>query len=247
MNFKERLTRGDLLVGAIVTLPATEVTDIFCQAGLDWLFVDLEHGALSTRDAQLILQTAAPAVPALLRIPSHDEIWIKKALDIGAAGIIAPLVKTADEARRVVRCSHYPPGGTRSVGIARAQGYGQQFDAYVADANDLTTVILQIEHIDAVNNIDAILAVPGIDGLFVGPYDLSASMGMTGQVTAPEVQQAISQVKVRAQKAGMPLGIFGPTVEAVRPYIAEGYTLIAVGIDTLLLGAAAKSIAAAFK
>ena len=247
MTFKEKLQRGDLLVGTLVTLSSTEVTEILCQAGLDWLFVDLEHSALSIRDAQCILQTAAPAVPGVVRIPSHDSVWIKKALDIGAAGIIAPLVKKPEEARHIIRQSKYPPGGARSVGIARAQGYGHRFADYVASANHTTAVILQIEHIEAVRNIDAILAEPGIDGLFVGPYDLSASMDLTGRITAPEVQQAIARVKKAAQKNGIPLGIFASTAESAKPFAEEGYTLIAVGIDTMLLGEAAKSIADAFK
>jgi 2-keto-3-deoxy-L-rhamnonate aldolase RhmA len=117
----------------------------------------------------------------------------------------------------------------------------------VASANQDITVIVQIEHIDAVANIEKILAVPGIDGLFVGPYDLSASMGKTGLTTDPEVQEAISKVKQAATRANLPLGIFGPTAETVHPYIRDGYTLIAVGIDTMLIGKAVKEMVAALK
>ena len=246
-SFKKKLIEKDLLLGTILTLPSTEIVEIVCQAGLDWLFIDLEHSALSIREAQLMLQVAGPETPGLIRIPSHDDVWIKKALDIGAAGIIVPQVNTAADAHGVVQFCKYPPEGSRSVGIARAQGYGDKFQDYVATANQDIAVIVQIEHIDAVANIEKILAVPGIDGLFVGPYDLSASMGKTGLTGDPDVQAAIAKVKKATTRANLPLGIFGPTAETVQPYIQDGYTLIAVGIDTMLVGKAFKDMVAALK
>lgn len=246
-SFKKKLIEKDLLLGTILTLPSTEIVEIVCQAGLDWLFIDLEHSALSIRDAQLMLQVAGPEIPGLLRVPSNDETWMKRALDSGAAGIIVPQVNSAAAAKRAVQFCRYPPEGTRSVGIARAQGYGGKFQEYVASANSDTAIVVQIEHIDAVANIDKILAVPGIDSLFVGPYDLSASMGKTGLINDPEIQAAISKVKNAATRANLPLGIFGPTAETVQPYIQDGYTLIAVGIDTLLVGKAFKDMMAVLK
>ncbi|MDM8549899.1 aldolase/citrate lyase family protein [Desulfobacterales bacterium HSG2] len=240
-SFKKRLTRGDLLIGTIITLPSPEIAEIFCLAGFDWLFVDLEHSALSIKDAQVILQ-AASKIPCVIRVASGEEVWIKKALDIGASGIIVPQIRTTEEAEMSVRLCKYPPEGIRSVGISRAQQYGQNFQEYVASANDETAVIIQIEHIDAVNDIENILGISGIDGLFVGPYDLSASMGKTGHITDTEVQNAILHVKNCAERAKIPLGIFGATAEAVNPYIRSGYTLIAVCMDTMLIGNAAKNI-----
>jgi 2-dehydro-3-deoxyglucarate aldolase/4-hydroxy-2-oxoheptanedioate aldolase len=242
-SFKRKLGRGDLLIGTIITLPSPEIAEILAGAGFDWLFVDLEHSALGIREAQHILQAAEPQLPCLIRVPAIEEAWIKKALDIGASGIIVPQVKTAEMAGRAVGFGKYPPVGARSVGIARAHGYGADFKDYVASANDETAVIIQIEHIDAVNDIDNILRVPGIDGVFVGPYDLSASMGKIGMTTDPDVQDAISKVKRCAQQAKIPLGIFGASAESVKPYISSGYTLIAAGIDTLLFAKAAKSTA----
>ena len=241
-SFKRKLTRGELLIGTIVTLPSPEISEILCGSGFDWLFVDLEHSALSIKDAQVILQAASPQTPCLIRVPSLDEIWIKKALDIGPAGIIIPQVQTAQEAKLAVQLCKYPPEGVRSVGIARAQGYGPKFQEYISTANENTAVIIQIEHKDAVNNIDDVIKVSGIDCLFVGPYDLSASMGKAGLTTDPDVQNAIRRVKVSADGAKIPLGIFGATPEAVEPYIQDGYTLITVGIDVMLIGNAAKGI-----
>ena len=244
---KKQLTRGNLLIGTIVTLPSPEVAEILCLSGFDWLFVDLEHSALSIQDAQVILQAAAPQIPGVIRVPKNDEVWIKKALDTGTSGIIVPLVRTAQEAEAAVRLCKYPPQGARSVGISRAQGYGRDFQEYVESANNAIAVIIQIEHADAVNNIDDIVKVSGIDCLFIGPYDLSASMGKIGNVTDPDVQNAILHVKNRAEQAKIPLGIFGATAEAVDPYIRSGYTLIAVGIDAMMLGNAARTITKSLK
>ena len=243
-SFKTKLLRRDLLVGIIQTLPSLEITEILCSAGFDWLFVDLEHSTLNSKDAQNILQTAASLTPCMVRVPSIDEIWIKKSLDAGAGGIIVPQVLSAEAAEQAVRLCKYPPEGVRSVGVARAQGYGEKFQEYIDSANSETAVIIQIEHIDAVNNIDAIVKISGIDCLFIGPYDLSASMGKPGRIEAPDVQSAISSVKECAERAGIPLGIFGSTAESVKPYIEMGYTLIAVGMDTMILGSAARGLLA---
>ncbi len=247
ISLRMALRRGKALVGTIITLPSPEIAEILCLAGFDWLFVDLEHGSLDIKDAQLILQTAAHHLHCVIRVPSKNEVWIKKALDIGAAGVIVPLIRTAEEAEASVRLCKYPPEGVRSVGIARAQEYGQLFQEYLSFANEDIAVILQIEHIDAVNNIEKILDVPGIDCLFIGPYDLSASMGKIGLINDPEVQKAIFHVQKSAEAADMPLGIFGANTDAVSPYIQKSYTLIAVGMDTLILGNTAKKITKALK
>jgi 2-dehydro-3-deoxyglucarate aldolase/4-hydroxy-2-oxoheptanedioate aldolase len=241
-SFKRKIVRQDLLIGTIITLPSAEVSEILSLAGLDWLFVDLEHSALSVRDAQTILQAAMPKTPCVIRVPSNDEIWIKKCLDIGAEGILVPQIQTPSDAERAVRFCKYPPEGSRSVGIARAHGYGPEFQEYIESANSEIAVILQIEHMDAVNNIERICNVSGIDALFIGPYDLSASMGKMGLTNDPDVQKTISHVTQCARRANIALGIFGVSEEAVKPYIENGYTLIAVGIDTMLLGEAAAKI-----
>ncbi len=245
-SFKKKLTGKERLIGTVITLPSAEMIEIFCRAGFDWFFIDLEHSAMSRRDAQLVLQVAGAMIPCLVRVRSNDDVWVKAALDIGASGVIIPQIRTPEDATRAVRFSKYPPEGLRSVGIARAQGYGDIFQEAVASANDDTAVILQIEHIDAVENIERILEVSGIDGLFVGPYDLSASMGKIGHTTDPDVQGAISKVKNAAGKAGMPLGIFGATPEALHAYMEDGFTLLAAGIDTMLIGKAATTMMTAF-
>jgi len=196
---------------------------------------------------QALLQGAGPATPCLVRVSSSGELPIKKALDIGAAGIIAPQVNSAEQAEAVVRFSKYSPEGARGVGIGRAHGYGLRFQEYVATANESVAVIVQAEHADAVQNIESIVRVPGIDGVLVGPYDLSASLGKLGQIDHPQVTSAIDRVTQACRKADVRLGIFGTSSDAVRPYIEKGYTLITVGVDTMMLGQAAKTMLSMLK
>ena len=241
-NLKARIQRGELLTGSIMTLPSPEIAEILKQNGFDWIFIDLEHSVMDMKDAMCIMQAVEPNLHCVIRIPALDEVWIKRALDIGAMGIIIPQIQTAEEALRAVRLCKYPPTGIRSVGIARAQGYGMSFADYVAEANEQIAIILQIEHIRGVENIKEILKVDGISAIFVGPYDLSASMDKTGQIDDDVVQNAIAVVTDSARKASVPLGTFCASPEAVKPYIEDGYKLIAVGIDTMIFNNAVKNI-----
>lgn len=238
-TFRERLRNHEKLLGTMVCLPSPSVAEILADVGFDWLFVDTEHGAIEHNDIVSIVN-AARSCPCVVRVPDHSEVAIKSVLDLGVAGIIVPLVNSADEAARIVSLAKYPPQGRRSVGIARAQGYGFHFADYVKRANDETAVILQIEHIDGVKNVDAILAVEGIDAILLGPYDLSASLGKIGQITDPEVVAAIETVKAAVAAKGLPLGLFGVTADALATSFAMGYSLLAVGTDTIFLGTAAR-------
>jgi 2-keto-3-deoxy-L-rhamnonate aldolase RhmA len=170
------------------------------------------------------------------------ELPIKRALDLGAHGIIVPQVNTAAQAADVVRWSRYPLEGERGVGLARAHGYGQKFREYLSAANREIAVIVQAEHARAVENIDAIARVAGVDAVLVGPYDLSASLGKMGQVDDPQVVEAIGRVTEACRAVGMPLGFFGVTAAAVQPYVARGYTLIVAGVDTLYLANGARAL-----
>ncbi len=237
--FRDRLKSHETLVGTLVTLAAPQVPEMFAQAGFDWLWIDGEHAPLSLMDIQTLVQAAGADCACLIRIADQSPRGIKQALDIGAAGIIVPLVNTAAQAREIVAQSKYPPAGQRSIGLARAQGYGMRFEAYVAQANQTTCVVLQIEHVEAVENIESIVAVDGVDAVIVGPYDLSGSLGKPGRVTDPEVQGAIEQIRSACEQAKMPLGIFAMNPEALNRYARQGYTLLALGIDTVFLGRSA--------
>lgn len=246
-GFRSRLKSGELLAGTMVTLAAPEVAELLAEVGFDWLFVDAEHSPLDPAQLQRIMQGAGKETPCLVRLPSAGDEAIKKALDSGATGIIAPQINSAHEAEAVVQMAKYAPEGQRGVGVSRAHGYGRNFQEYVSSANQEVTVVVQAEHIAAVRNIDAIAAVPGVDAVLVGPYDLSASLGKLGQVNDPEVRAAIDTVTVACLRAGVKLGIFGMTAGAVKPYIEAGYTLIVVGIDTVMLGQAAGEVLAQIK
>jgi 2-keto-3-deoxy-L-rhamnonate aldolase RhmA len=241
-RFRLRIERGDLLIGTIISLPAPEVAEVMSLAGFDWLFIDMEHSSLDLGTAQHILQAIVPGTAGVVRVPSREEVWLKKCLDMGPSGLIIPQLQTPEEVEQVVEFCRYPPAGRRSVGIARAHGYGMSFDHYLRRANEELTLIIQIEHIKAVENISSIVKVPGIDALLVGPYDLSGSLGRIGQVDHPTVKKAIAEVTACAREASLPLGIFGATVDAVRSYVTAGFRLLTVGMDTLLLANAAKEI-----
>jgi 2-dehydro-3-deoxyglucarate aldolase len=245
-SFRARLRAGGPLFAPLMTLNSPAVAELMAEAGFDWLFIDAEHSTLDTSQMQSLLQAASPT-PCIIRIASGDDVPIKKALDIGAAGIIVPQVNSADHARRIVQSAKYAPAGQRGLGIARAHRYGLKVREYMQTANDDTAVIVQAEHRDAVTNIEAIVRVEGVDGVLIGPYDLSASLGLPGAVDHPEVRGAIARVRAACLAAGVPIGIFGLNADAVRPYIAQGFTMIVAGVDTVLLGNAATALVATLR
>jgi 2-keto-3-deoxy-L-rhamnonate aldolase RhmA len=246
-DFRTRLKRGDRLLGTMVTLACPSAAEILSGIGFDWLFIDGEHGPLETADLLGILQAVGDRAACLVRVPEGNEVAIKKVLDLGAHGIIVPQVNTAEQAEDVVRFSRYAPQGARGVGLARAHAYGLAFQEYVETANDRICVVVQAEHARAAENIESIVQVPGIDAVLLGPYDLSASLGQTGKLDHPSVVAAIDRITTVCRAAKMPLGYFGVTAAAVKPFLERGYTLIVVGVDTILLGVAAKRLLAELK
>ncbi len=239
-NFRAGLKDGDVLIGTLITMPVPEIAEIMIEVGFDWLFVDTEHAPFNAEGALKILQTAGERCPCVVRIPAHHEVWVKKALDIGADGIIVPQANSAQEAEQIVRLCKYPPRGSRSVGIGRAHKYGLGFKEYVEKANDEIAVILQAENIRALKNISEIVRVPGIDAIFIGPYDLSASMGKIGNVTDPDVRKAIATIAECCLNAGLRVGIFVDTAETAATFIQQGFTLIAISTDGLYMALGAK-------
>ena len=240
-SFREMLRQGLPLVGTVLTMPSAAVAEVLSAVGYDWLFVDGEHGPMGIEAITAILQAAQHRCPCLVRIPALEEVWVKRALDAGADGIIAPLVNSAEDARRVVAWAKYPPAGRRSVGGGRAHGYGLTFDRYIRAANERTAVVVQIEHVAGAGRIASILEVEGIDAVFIGPYDLSGSLGIPGRIDAPEVQAHIREVRDACLTRGKPLGIFTAEAEAARAYSDQGFILLAVGADAVHLGQAAEA------
>ena len=239
-TLKSRLAQRDVLVGPLVTLSSPEVAELMGQVGFDYLWIETEHAPMDVSQAQMMIQAVGGRCPCVVRVPENAEVWIKKALDVGCDGIVVPQVKSAAEAEAAVKCCLYPPAGRRSVGIGRAHGYGMSFQEYVAAVNDRLAIILQVEHVDGVRNVESIVNTPGIDAVLVGPYDLSGSMDLLGQVDHPQVMEAIQEIKRHCDAAVVPAGIFVADPGAANRYIADGFTLIALGTDALYLWQSAR-------
>ncbi len=233
------LKSGTPLLGTLVTTSETAMVEVLASCGYDWLLFDLEHGCIHPSSIPQQLLATGGRCHSVVRIPECSPAWFKLALDAGCDGLMVPLINDATEARRAVEFAKYPPLGSRSVGIGRAQGYGATFAEYVRTANESIALIVQIEHIRSVENLEAILDTPGIDGAFIGPYDLSGSLGVLGEVTHPCVLEAIAVVKRRCGERRMPVGIFTLRPEQAAREFDEGCSLVAVGIDTHFLRSAA--------
>jgi 2-keto-3-deoxy-L-rhamnonate aldolase RhmA len=224
--------------GAWIQIGHPAAAEVLAGAGFDWVCVDMEHGAIDLETAAGLFRTlAAFDTVAVGRLPANDPVWIHRVLDAGAQGLVVPMVNTAEEAQRAVREAKYPPEGVRGFGYSRANAYGADFTRYVRDANENVPVIVQIEHERAVANLEAIAAVRGVDGLFIGPYDLSGSMGLTGQFEHPRVRAALERFLSVCRGAGKAAGmhLVHPDEDAIRKCLAEGYTLVALGTDAVFL------------
>ncbi|MEM7027141.1 MAG: aldolase/citrate lyase family protein [Pseudomonadota bacterium] len=242
-QFAKRLRAGEILYGTLISLPSPEICELLGQIGYDWLFIDAEHGAFNPQQTQAMLQAASPT-PCVIRVPVGEPIWIKKALDIGAAGIIVPQVNNVEQARDIIKHAKYSPEGERGIGIGRAHQYGLEFERYLSTANEETVVILQAESREAIENINEIAKLDGLDAILIGPYDLSASFGKPGEINDPVVQDAIDKIEQCCKEAGISLGYFGVTAEAVLPYKARGFNLLTVGVDTyFVINSAATTLA----
>jgi 2-keto-3-deoxy-L-rhamnonate aldolase RhmA len=245
-DLRARLLRGDVLLGTLLSLPSPEIAELLGEVGFDWLFVDGEHGPFDAAELIAVLR-AAGSTPCLVRTPPQDNAAIARALDAGAAGIIVPQVHSASHAAHVAALAHYPPAGTRGVGVTRASGYGQRIREYAASANDAIVVVVQAESAQAVEDIEAMARVPGVDAVLIGPNDLAASLGHPGRTDHPVVRAAIERVIDVCRAATRPVGIFGLNAESVRPWMERGATLVVAGVDAVLLGGAARGVLTALR
>jgi 2-dehydro-3-deoxyglucarate aldolase len=234
MRLKSRLRAGELTIGSWITVGHPVIAEIMARAGFDWLVIDMEHSVIDVPSAQSILQaTLAYDTPVIVRLTSNERDLIKRVMDAGAAGVMAPSISSVQDAQRLIDSVYYPPRGSRGVGLARAQGYGAGFDEYRAWLEQEAVVIAMLEHKDAVEHADAILSLDGIDGYMIGPYDLSSSLGKPGNFADPSVAAAIRQIREAGVKAGKPGGIHvvDPDRAALRQRIDEGFQFIGYGMD----------------
>lgn len=235
---KEKLRRGEPALGGWLMIGHPTVAEVMAGEGFDWLCADMEHTATDVRAFTDIARAVqASGVDLLARLHSCDPVLAKLVLDAGAAGIIVPSVNTPEEAARAVAMAKFPPEGFRGASLCRATDHGRNFPAYFAQHNEKVLVVVMLEHIDAVRRADEILAVPGIDAALIGPYDLSASMNLAGQVEHPQVVAAQHTILAACQRHGVPAGIHVVSTEsdAVRQRIEAGYRFLACGLDTLFI------------
>ena len=235
-RLKHDLAAGKVCIGATITMNSPIVAEIMSHVGLDWLWFETEHTALSLDNVITMLHaTNGSDVSTMIRVPWNDKTMIKRALDTGPDGIIVPLVNSREEAEAAVRAIKYPPMGERGAGLSRAQCYGLHMGEYLETANEEVMTILMIEHIKAVENIDEILAVKGVDSVMIGALDMSGSMGILGQTGDPKVEDAIQTVLAACKRNEIPCGIITITPEQANQRIREGFTNIILGIDVLYL------------
>ena len=250
--FKEALRERRSQIGLWMGLAHASAAEICALAGFDWLVIDGEHAPNDLRSIQAQLQTVAayPASHPVCRVPVGETALIKQYLDLGAQNILVPMVDTAEQAAQLVQAMRYPQddgqGGVRGMAGARASRWGH-FPDYFKRANQEVCLLVQVESRQALKNLDAIAATPGVDGVFIGPADLSASMGHVGNAAHPEVQAAIEDAIARILKAGKAPGILTPDRQLAAHYLGLGALFVAVGLDTQLLMRHTTDLAAHFK
>lgn len=240
---KTRLREGKPVFGGHITVPSVETAALLAGAGFDFLWIEMEHSAITLETARdMILATRGLRALPFIRVP-QNELWLaKRALDLGALGIIFPFTSTVELARQAVAACHYGPDGRRGVGPGLAAlRWPSPGEGYPRFAERNIVVILMIEDAEAVRNIDEIAAVPGVDALYVGINDLSYSLGHGGDFEHPAVLEAVTTIRRAARRHQVPLGRPGPTSEAVRRYLAEGFRIFQSPRDTGMLQSAASS------
>jgi 4-hydroxy-2-oxoheptanedioate aldolase len=246
--FKHAIAAGKLQIGLWCSLASNIAADIVRDSGFDWLLLDTEHSPNEIPDllAQLQAVDGGPATP-IVRPAWNDIVLIKRCLDIGAPALLVPYVQNPAEAKSAVAAVRYPPRGVRGVASAsRASRYGRTTD-YLKKADTEICLLVQVETRTALDELEAIATVEGVDGVFIGPSDLSASLGHVGNPAHPEVQKALQDAVTRLKAVGKPAGILTGNEDEIRRYIGWGYTFVAVGSDVGLLARGADALAKKFK
>ena len=242
-SFRQAVRGGETLIGCWASLASPIATELLGVIGFDWMLLDAEHAPndVLTLIPQLMALKDSVSAP-VVRPPANDSVFIKRLLDSGFSNFLVPFVDSADDAARAVAATRYPPQGIRGVSVSQRGNRYATVPNYFDIANDNVCVIVQIESRKAVEAIDEILAVDGVDAVFVGPSDLAAAYGQIGNSSHPDVQQAIAHVFDRAQAAGKPSGILAPVLADAERYIAMGSRVVAVCADMGLLKAGAQSV-----
>ena len=232
---KEKLRKGEPALGGWIMIPHPTTAELLAGEGFDWIAVDMEHTSADARAFhEIALAMKGTGVDLLARLHACDPVLAKKVLDAGGNGIIVPLVNSREEAELAVAMAKFPPVGFRGSSFCRASDFGRNFKAYFRGHNDSVIVAVMMEHFKAVENADAILSVPGIDAVFIGPYDLSASMGRAGELAHPDVVGALQKILDACKRHGVPPGLHVVSMDPddVQRRIEQGYRFIACSTDT---------------
>jgi 2-keto-3-deoxy-L-rhamnonate aldolase RhmA len=246
IELKRKWASGAPSPGFWVRLTDPTVVELVGEVGYDWVMFDAEHVAFDFQTLQILfIALKGTSTVPLVRVPWNDFVFIKRVLDIGAEGVLVPHIKTSDDARAAVAACKYPPSGIRGAGPRRPGRYGILEREYIAGANDRTIVLLMIETIEAVRNIDDILAVEGVDGIILGPVDLATSMGLYGDFERAEVQQAIDEVIGKARSAAIAFGDGRPSPDQ-SAWLDRGAQLLPLGDDEMFVRQGAYGALAAF-
>jgi len=244
-HIKNKIAGNKITIGSWITVGDPIVAEIMAKSGFEWLAVDMEHSAITIEQTQnLIRIIELCGVVPLVRVSDNDPVLIKRVMDAGAHGVIVPTVNTREDAERAVSAVKYPPLGRRGVGLGRAQGYGLEFEKYKKWVNTGSIVIVQIEHIEAINNLEEILSVKGVDGSMIGPYDLSGSLGHPGEFKNKKVKEAVGSYEKICKKLHKPMGfhIIQPDPKKLLEYKRRGYTFLPLSLDTLYVGLKCKEV-----
>jgi len=237
-DLKSKLKENKLTVGSWITQPCTSIAEIMCNAEFDWVVVDLEHSTISIENAgELIRTIELSGTDSLVRLTSNDAAQIKRILDAGAHGIVVPMVNSVKDAELAVSATRYAPKGIRGVGLARAQQYGAQFNEYLSWQSESIVVIVQIEHICALESLEEIISTDGVDGVIIGPYDLSCSMGVPGQFDNVNFKKTMTEIFETCKSFKVPCGvhIVEPDLKELTNAIDDGYNFVAYSVDIRML------------
>lgn len=237
-DFKSRLINRELTIGSWITIGNLSVAEIMANAGFDWLTIDMEHSAITLSQAQeLICIIELCGVTPLVRVGENNANLLKRVMDAGAHGVMVPLVNSKEDAEKAVAAVKYPPTGTRGVGLTRAQKYSLDLDRYKEWNKKNGIVIVQLEHIEAVENLEKIMSVEGINGFIIGLYDLSGSLNCPGDFNNPKVKQALEEIYLKSMKNNYLMGqhVVNPEPKQVMAKIDQGMKFIGVGTDFLFL------------
>jgi 2-keto-3-deoxy-L-rhamnonate aldolase RhmA len=243
MDFKQKLRSGEVVYGLTLTIGSPQIAELVGYLGFDWVWIEAEHTTMGLDTLLSQVQAlAGSGTKAIIRVDNNDQTVIKRVLDTGCDGIIIPSVNTRADAEKAIRSIKYPPLGERGIGLARAQGYGTSLGEYIKTANDKVLTFFMIEHIIAVQNIGEILQTEGLDGVIVGSLDLAGSMNLQNDLANPLIEAEVQKVLAACKAAGIACGAFVGDPNQAKARIQEGFQLVTLGADVIMLASSATNV-----